>query len=769
MNRLKLVISMMLCGCLGAGAQEISLSGRIVEPGTSNGIAGVTVKLSKKSGATTTSGNDGSFSINDVSAIEVKKALTAKQFALRNNMLVFFSTSSDVVAKVNLFAVNGKKLASLKVNLFKGEQSIMLPKLSSGINFMHVTIGDKSYYGTIYSLNNKLSLSNEHVVKASINHSIARQADVVSVDDTIVTSKSGYITTKTPISSYSQNNITIEMVKDQNPQNYTDISLLTNSITVTGSGATANGTEVVITSGGTYNIHGRLTDGRIVVRSEDESNVVLVLNNAEIANSKTSPLFIEKAEFTVIELADGSDNTFSDASAYTTFFEDDEPNATVFSKDELGINGSGKLTINSNYNDAIACKDGLTITGGDFTINSVDDGIRGKDELVIKGGTFNLTVSGDGLVSTDSGDVNTGYVSIENGNFKITADKDGIQAENYISISGGTFDLKTGGGSTSSGQQGGGGFPGGTTTSDNTESAKAIKATNGIKITGGTFTINSADDALHSNGSITISNGNLTIATDDDGVHADSTFTMDGGEVDITKSYEGFEASKITLNGGKAILVTSDDGVNVAGGSDGSGMGGTRPGDFGGGTGANSASHLLQINDGFWAVYAGGDGLDANGNIEINGGTTLVHGPTSNGNGIFDIGDGSGYYFVVNGGFLLGAGTSAMAVSPATTSKQNCITAYLSQSAGTLVNLQNASGENLFTFSPGVSYGLVVFSSPELVNGTYKFYYGGTVSGTKEEGLYSNETYTPGTALSQNVSVSSRVTKIGTSSGGGGF
>lgn len=111
-------------------------------------------------------------------------------------------------------------------------------------------------------------------------------------------------------------------------------------------------------------------------------------------------------------------------------------------------------------------------------------------------------------------------------------------------------------------------------------------------------------------------------------------------------------------------------------------------------------------------------------------------------NGVFDIGDSSSYWLNINR-FLVAAGTSDMAISPSTNSKQNCITAKVLQNANTLLNLQNSKGEILFTFSPAVNYGYVVFSSPELVKGTYSFYYCGSVSrGTKEDGLYSNKTYT---------------------------
>ena len=392
------------------------------------------------------------------------------------------------------------------------------------------------------------------------------------------------------------------MEKSPAISNNTDISLLTDKIEVSGSGATVNGTEVTITSSGTYNIRGKLTNGQIVVNAENDGNVILILDGVEIGNSSTSPLFVQNAKTTIIELADGSDNTFSDASTYTGFYEDDEPNATIFSKDDLIFRGNGKLTVNGNYGDAIVSKDGLLISGGNFIINSVDDGIRGKDKLIIRGGTIDITAKGDGLTSTDSGNASTGYVQIEDGDIKINADKDGIQAANYVEISGGKIDITTGGGSEKN-------------VSGNV-SAKGIKAENKLLFTGGTFTINSADDGIHSDGFITFKGGVFTISTADDGVHAESTLVIDSGEINVIKSYEGLEASAITINGGKSVIVGSDDAINVAGGSSSSSGGGGR---WGPGGVNNSPSHLLQINGGYLAVYSGGDGLDANGNIEING------------------------------------------------------------------------------------------------------------------------------------------------------
>ena len=52
---------------------------------------------------------------------------------------------------------------------------------------------------------------------------------------------------------------------------------------------------------------------------------------------------------------------------------------------------------------------------------------------------------------------------------------------------------------------------------------------------------------------------------------------MEKGSMDIKKSYEGIEGNQIVIQGGDIQVVSSDDGLNAAGGNDGSSMNG-RPG-----------------------------------------------------------------------------------------------------------------------------------------------------------------------------------------------
>lgn len=513
------------------------------------------------------------------------------------------------------------------------------------------------------------------------------------------------------------------------------------SITVTGSGTTVSGTVVTVTASGTYEVSGSLTDGQLVVDSSDGGTVTLVLNGAAIHHSTGAPLYVASAGQAVITLADNTTNELADSQTYVfPDAETDEPNAALFSKDDLVIQGNGSLIVNGNYNDAIASKDTLLISGGVITVNAVDDGIRGKDSLTVTGGTLTVTSGGDGLKSDNDEDTTKGVITVGAGTLTITSGGDAVEAETNLSITGGTFTITTAGGNT-------------VPLADDA-SAKGLKATAGIVISGGTFTIDSADDAVHSNGTISIADGTLAITSGDDGIHADTSITIAGGDIRISKSYEGIESAVITIDNGTIHVVSSDDGVNVAGGVDGSSIGG-RPGqnDF-----TTTTSQYLYLNGGYLVVTAAGDGIDVNGAIRMTGGTVLVNGPTANDNGALDY----DVSFVMTGGFLVAAGSSGMTQAPGTTSTQKSVmvTFGATRSAGTLFHVRTSAGTGLVTFAPAKQYQSVVFSSPSLATGTaYEVYTGGSSTGTVTDGLYQGGTYTAGTKAAS-FTVSSVVTKV---------
>jgi hypothetical protein len=103
----------------------------------------------------------------------------------------------------------------------------------------------------------------------------------------------------------------------------------------------------------------------------------------------------------VIVLAEGTENIVSDGETYDLDSDEDEPNAAIFSKSDLTINGSGSLIVNANYNDGIKSKDDLIITNGTITVYATADGIVGKDCLAIKNATITVEAGCDGMQATN--------------------------------------------------------------------------------------------------------------------------------------------------------------------------------------------------------------------------------------------------------------------------------------------------------------------------------------------------------------------------------
>lgn len=483
-----------------------------------------------------------------------------------------------------------------------------------------------------------------------------------------------------------------------NADSATAIALNGSTISVSGSGASVEDAVATITAPGTYVLSGQLDNGQIVVDVADDGSVQLVLNGASIHNETSAAINVVQASKTVITLADGSENTVTDGEAYQYPDADtDEPDAAIFSKDDLTINGNGKLSVTGNYKDGIKAKDDLRIVSGTIEVQAADDGIKGRDMLAIRDGNISVIAESDALKTTNDEDTEKGWVSIEGGTFNLQAGNDGIQAENGVSISGGDFTIVAGGGSGS-----------GATLTDDSPSMKGIKGVAEIWIGGGTINIDSLDDALHTNGSITIAGGELELATGDDGIHADEAVTITGGTIAIPRSYEGIEGAEITVSGGDISLVASDDGINIAGES-------------------QTASYVFTIDGGTIRVQAQGDGLDANGAIVMTGGLVIVEGPTGNGNGALDY-DGK---FEISGGTLFASGSAGMALATSDSSTQlGLMMTYPSaQQAGTVFHLQDSKGETIATYTPSKNYQTVFFSSPDLDSAeTYTLYSGGSAT-----------------------------------------
>lgn len=523
--------------------------------------------------------------------------------------------------------------------------------------------------------------------------------------------------------------------------------------------------DVEITKAGTYILTGTLNNGSILINASKEDTVRLVLDNAHITSSNFAAIYSSQAKKVIISLPAGTNNTIADASTYTKTVEDDITSA-IFVKDDVTFNGSGTLTIKANNKDAITSKDTLKLMEGTYDITAKDDGIVGRDFLYVHGGVYTLQVEGDGLKTTYDTDDTKGDMVIEAGTFVITAANDGFQAEHHLTIYDGIFDITTGGGSIHSSTSSDVNQPGGfgmwnkksTTTSEDSVSAKGLKAGTSLIIKGGSFNMDTSDDALHTNGDATLDAGNYVILSGDDGVHADNQLIINGGTIDIQKSYEGLEAAAIDIYGGYIQVIASDDGINTGGGNDDVQQGHPGQDNFS----TSGSSYSLNIHGGTIQVDAAGDGLDSNGNIYIDGGTTIVNGPISGADGALDY-DGE---CVITGGTLVAIGMNTMAQAPSTTSTQNSIMINLSstQSAGSILYLTDADGNIVLGISPTKQYNNVVMSTPALAEGTtMQVYTNGSGGKINDSGLIESG-ITDGTLLEE-TTITTTLTTIGSSNG----
>ena len=415
-----------------------------------------------------------------------------------------------------------------------------------------------------------------------------------------------------------------------------------------------------ITEAGDYYFTGELT-GAITV-NKNAGNVHIYLENVSLSVEDGNAISSKKGAYLTITLI--GNNTVSNSLGSAS-----NDKHVIDSKENLVINGSGTLTINSTKS-AIACDNTFIGLGGTINATAVKHVVT-ADSIYLNGITINAVSCGkdvlhaesdyDAVESAPEFSFGKGFVYIENAT--IYTNKvygDGIQADSFVYIKGGTFNLTTtptwNNSYVATENQEKGMFSvsthqkvsrdsvrKGSTYAVLEESVKGIKvgeidyylATDTeqaneltvqsdnymILIEGGTFNINTVDDAIHTNsGSVLVYGGNLTINTSDDGIHADTSLKIAGNSViNIESSYEGIEAETIEVSGGNTTITALDDGVNATNSN----------------LTESQQKTVCQISvsggrlDVTVSPNGDRDGIDSNGGIKITGGVVITRGPNS--------------------------------------------------------------------------------------------------------------------------------------------
>lgn len=524
-------------------------------------------------------------------------------------------------------------------------------------------------------------------------------------------------------------------------------------------GATVvNGSEetYTITTAGDYVLSGTFSAG--VTVKKNSGNVHIYLNNATITCDSDSALAIKAGNNVTVTVVDETTSTIT--SSYKNGLNS---NGDVYINGGGVLNVESTAKNGIKVDSALVITGAtINVTAVNYAISAFN--VNAKD-CTINVTTANDGEAKDGIhaeiedpeteedISSIVWTADDGYVILNNVTYTASVEGDGIQADTFVYINGGTYDISTTAkfvaysaanieeygledddfrykynSSTkiyekqaSDGNinynssyyyamiQSSKGIKVGeidyelVDSDDNVIASGEITSGNYyILIEGGTFKINSADDAIHANsGSVTVNGGTFDIATYDDGITADYLTKINGGTITVSESYEGIEGSYVEINGGTIKMYCDDDGINAAS-------------DY-------NVTEYIKITGGDVYVNAQGDGIDSNGNITISGGKVFVDGPTGSGDASIDA-DGK---ILINGGYVVAVGSSGMlqeAIPDTSSSQYTIVYAGSTIAAGTTLTLKDSSGKTVVSFKTGKTAQSAVISAPEISTGSYTLY-----------------------------------------------
>lgn len=282
-----------------------------------------------------------------------------------------------------------------------------------------------------------------------------------------------------------------------NTSNATKIRLSDEGSTVSGNGAYVYEGDIHIVYAGKYVLTGELSNGSVIIEADGDDKIWLMLDGVSIHCEDGAALLVEQADKVFLTLGDGTENTLSSGSSYNENAVSSGVDGTIYSRDDLTVNGTGSLHVTAEYQHGIVCNDDLVITGGTLDVTAAQDAIHANDSVRICNADLTLSAGDDGI--TASNDEGTSFIYVESGVITIPNCYEGLEAI-QITIAGGTIDIDP---------------------TDDGINANGNSGNSLITITGGEITItddNGRDaDGIDSNGDILISGGRLFVSVSDNG------------------------------------------------------------------------------------------------------------------------------------------------------------------------------------------------------------------------------------------------------------
>ena len=154
-------------------------------------------------------------------------------------------------------------------------------------------------------------------------------------------------------SMFTQNDLT----SDWDASGATKITLSDEGSTVAGNGAYVNDGEVHIIYAGKYLLSGNLSDGSVIIEADGDDKIWLMFDGVSLHCEDSAALRVEQAEKVFITLKDGTKNMLSSGSSFSEEAVSAGIDGTIYSRDDLTVNGEGSLNITADYQHGIVCDD----------------------------------------------------------------------------------------------------------------------------------------------------------------------------------------------------------------------------------------------------------------------------------------------------------------------------------------------------------------------------------------------------------------------------
>lgn len=479
-----------------------------------------------------------------------------------------------------------------------------------------------------------------------------------------------------------------------------DLKLVNGTITVEAAQDGVKGKDCVAMFGADLNVTAG-NDGIKSTESNDDTKGFLQLEQGSATVQAGGDCL--QAE-TLVWIADGTYHLTSSGTAVNTETGEANSSKGIHCGGDVEIAG-GKLTIDA-AEDGVNCTGSLELQAGEVDVTSAEDGIQADGDLTVSGGAVTITTTGTVAASAQDdfqpnnfgGNGNTPPGNADYRQNAAASDASAIPAAAMQTIA----DSSTVAGASAAVAM---------TTAAEDATSKGIKCGGNLTMSGGSCTIDSTDHAVHAAGTAVFSGTTLEITSDNKGISSHGNLEISGGDITIHSCTEGVESkAEMTISGGNVrILDASDDGLNT-GGSD-------------------SGSHAVTISGGYIYVNASGDGVDSNSTWEMSGGTLLVCGPTSGGDGSLDA-DGNMTY---TGGTLLALSSKGMMEYP----ESGCLIATnCNAAAGEQISIVDKNGTVLATLQSPKAVSDVIYGIGDSDSADYTIVTGGTYDGTLNEDGY---------------------------------